>query len=115
MTPIWARMGCTLGFYREERRFRKRGKKSQAAMESSRLFLPGMPPAEEHFQQHESGAQHDRRIGEVERVPVVASQVKIDKVGNAAPQHAVEPISRPSAKDQRQPPLPEGSPAAARD
>ena len=59
-----------------------------------------MPPVENQFQHHEPGADDDCGVRDVERVPVVVADVKVDEVGDALPQHAVDHVSRRAAQNQ---------------
>ena len=70
-------------------------------------FLAWMPPVAEELENDERSAQNDRGVGHVERVPVMFADVKIDEVGDAAAQHAVENIARRAAQNQREAPLAE--------
>ena len=56
--------------------------------------LAWMPPVAEKFEHHQRRADDDCRVGDVERVPVIVAEVKIDEVGDAAAQDAVENVAR---------------------
>ena len=74
-----------------------------------------MPPVAQQFQDYQAGADDDGRIGDVKSVPVMAAEVKIDEVGDAVAQHAVEDVARRAAQNQRQAALAQPAAGAARD
>ena len=68
----------------------------------ARSCVGWLPPVSKKLEHHESRADHDGRIRDVERVPVMAAHVKIDEIGDAAPHDAIEHVSRRAAQNQRQ-------------
>ena len=73
-----------------------------------------MPPIAKELEQNQSRAEHDRGISEIEGVPVMRADVKIDEVGDAAPRHAIEHIARRTSKNQRDSRLPQAPARPAR-
>jgi len=73
-----------------------------------------MPPVAKKFEHNQDCSDDDGGIGDVESVPMVAADVKIDEVGHAAPRDSVEQVSRGPAKDQSHAVLAEPSPSATR-
>ena len=66
----------------------------QVSQNSSRLFLRGMmPPVEEQFQQHESGAQHNRRIGQIEGGPMPSAEMKVEKIDDRTAPETIDHIA----------------------
>src|ERR1051325_3404182 len=61
-------------------------------------YIRRLPFGPQHIEDQERAADHDRRVRDVERVPVVIAQVEIKKVGDAAPDHAVEDVARGAAE-----------------
>ena len=52
----------------------------------------------------QAAADDDRRIGDVERGPVIVAEVEVQKVGDPAPHDAVEDIAGGAAENQREAP-----------
>ena len=75
--------------------------------------LVRMPPVAKKFQHHQRGAQHDRGIRQIEGVPVMAADMKVNEVGDAVAQNAIENVSRRSAQNQREAALAQPSAGAA--
>ena len=61
-----------------------------------------------------TGADDDSGIGNVKCVPVIIADVKVDEVGDAVAQHAIEDVSHRPAQNQREPALAEPAASAAR-
>src|SRR6202050_2287997 len=58
-----------------------------------------MPPVAQKLEDYQPGADNDGRISQVESVPVVIADVKIDEVGDAAAQDTVENVAGRAAQD----------------
>src|ERR1051326_9453298 len=54
-------------------------------------------------EQQKPAADRDGRIAQIERVPVVAADVKIQKIGHLSPHDPVEHIAHRATEDQSQP------------
>ncbi len=74
-----------------------------------------MAPIAKEFEQNQGSADHNRRISDVESVPMVATNVEVDEIGNAMADDAVQNIPCSAAEDQRHTPLAEPAPGAIRD
>src|SRR5208282_919802 len=118
MEPKWKRMGC-IELARVEKKQKQiplygrpfaaanenKSRRDADATKSLGAFLAWVPPVAEELEDDERSAQNDCGVGQVERVPVMFADVKIDEVGDAAAQNAVENIAGRPAKNQRETPL----------
>ena len=52
------------------------------------------------FQHHQRGAQHDRGIRQIEGVPMMAADMKVNEVGDAVTQKAIGEISQRASQNQ---------------
>src|ERR1700683_4124940 len=74
-----------------------------------------MPPVAQKREDYQPGADNDGRISQVESVPVVIADVKIDEVGDAAAQDAVENVAGCAAENHGHAAFTKPTASAARD